>query len=231
MAEPVLETESTASSNSSTSITIAKPIGTVSGNTLLAGIVIDATSGADPIDVPSGWTAVGAQQDSTLMSSRMFWIIAGGSEPSDYTWDGWASEDAAGFILRISGAHATTPIDESQSNPESSSTVPTANSITTNVDETLAIAMVGQDGPYLNSYPGGSWTDGSITISPSAAEVSAGYAYKDMATAGATGNADFGSSSSRRSANWQVSIAPAVAAAGGNPYRKMNPWLRAALVR
>lgn len=74
-----------------TSITVAKPSGTVAGDILVACIDIDIASGiraplvANP---PSGWSTVANSNSSSVAGvMHLFWKVAGASEPSSYTFE------------------------------------------------------------------------------------------------------------------------------------------------
>lgn len=99
-----------------TTVTVTKPSGTVSGDLLVAhiasvqGVVTDWTA-------PTGWTLINKSNVGITnpTTSAVYWKIAGGSEPADYTWT-WlvgSSNVYFGEIHRIIGTHATTPINAS----------------------------------------------------------------------------------------------------------------------
>lgn len=98
------------SSSSATSTTnISKPSGTVSGDVLIGffyNFFGDAT-----LAVPSGFTAIGsAQLGSGYPNIRMLWgrKVAGGSEPSSYSFTANAGSYPCAMMLRISGASTST---------------------------------------------------------------------------------------------------------------------------
>jgi len=121
---PRFETAATGTNSSSSTLTINKPSGTVSGDVLVASVAWSdgITPGAWS---SSGWTLV-AQHDYNLSvdhSYASFYKVAGGSEPSSYTFSQTASgAELAGGIIRISGAAsviaATASATGSNSNPD-----------------------------------------------------------------------------------------------------------------
>lgn len=79
-----------------TSVTVTKPAGTASGDTLVAVVhgYLPAT-----LTAPSGWILInGPVADGTALYSWLYQKIAGGSEPSNYTWT-WSG---AGGALGVS---------------------------------------------------------------------------------------------------------------------------------
>jgi MSHA biogenesis protein MshQ len=95
------------------SLTINRPPGTVSGDVMIASIVVRPSS--VNITAPAGWAAQAAGlQNATGNSSRqqIFYRVAGGAEPASYTWlfDS-AHTGAAGGIISFSGVDTAAPID------------------------------------------------------------------------------------------------------------------------
>lgn len=95
------------------SLTISKPTGTTSGDLLIAVI------GGTKSSTPSGWTQL-SDVDSGGSSTGhvyVYYKIAGGSEPSSYTFNqsGSSSFYTPGAILCYRGIDGTTPIDTSHS--------------------------------------------------------------------------------------------------------------------
>lgn len=95
------------------SLTINKPTGTASGDLLIAVI------GGTKSTTPSGWTQL-ADVDtgsSSVGHAYVYYKIAGGSEPSSYTFNqtGSSSFYSPGAIVAYRGADGTTPIDTTHS--------------------------------------------------------------------------------------------------------------------
>ncbi|WP_233595343.1 MULTISPECIES: cell wall anchor protein [Corallococcus] len=103
---------STASVVSNTSLTLAKPAGTVAGDVLLARIVNRnvVTAVATP---PAGWTFLRSDQSASQIKAWVFYKVATASEPASYafTLDSASASHLAGSISAFSGANPTNPID------------------------------------------------------------------------------------------------------------------------
>lgn len=89
-----------------TSITVTKPTGTASGHCLIAVV------GGSP-STPSGWTLLGsvASGTSSLNTVAVYYKIAGGSEPSSYTFSLGSASLACAVVAAYSGVDTTTPVD------------------------------------------------------------------------------------------------------------------------
>jgi hypothetical protein len=98
-------------SSGSTSITVTKPSGTTENDLLVACVTRNFT--ASPSTVPSGWTLI-AENDSCgqLEYIGVYYKVAGGSEPADYTWE-WASISRTSGVIGAyrSGFDISDPID------------------------------------------------------------------------------------------------------------------------
>lgn len=69
----------------STSVTITKPTGVVSGDLLFAALA-HWTPNSTMSSVPSGWNLIAITSDSDSYTLATYYKIAGGSEPANYTW-------------------------------------------------------------------------------------------------------------------------------------------------
>jgi len=110
---PVIETTSTYNSGGGTvaSFIINKPAGVVSGDLLI--VFMTGTNGITNWAQASGWTMIDENIGSGVGKAAQ-WLIAGGSEPATYTFtqDAGTGGRVAAAMLRISGANATTPIND-----------------------------------------------------------------------------------------------------------------------
>ena len=115
------ETLSTNGGNGVGSVTVSKPSGTTENDLLVAVVIIDDR---DNFSTPSGWTRI-ADMNSGNNKARckIFWKIAGSSEPSSYTFDAatGGSNDVDVSILRYSGVNTSSPIPTVSSRTGSSS--------------------------------------------------------------------------------------------------------------
>lgn len=97
--------------NNTSTCTIAKPTSTASGNFMMALI---NSGGGVVISGPSGWTKE-TEYDSTNFAGThtLWWKVAGGSEPSNYTWtdDSGDSTPLNGCILTWDGVDTSAPVN------------------------------------------------------------------------------------------------------------------------
>ncbi|MCP3141529.1 cell wall anchor protein [Pyxidicoccus xibeiensis] len=101
---------STASGKSITSLTIAKPTGTVAGDVLLARI-INRNNVAAVATAPAGWTLLRSDQSASQIKAWVFYKVAGSAEPASYAFTIDLASYMAGSISAFSGADNANPID------------------------------------------------------------------------------------------------------------------------
>ncbi len=180
---------STASGNTNvTSLTISVPSGTAANDLLLATI---STDGDVTFNTPTGWTLLNQGpspgNDSTL---AVFYRIAGGSEPTTYTFTWSGNQQAAGAILRYTGVDSITPIN-TFATATGTSASPTAPSVTTTVADTMVVRIFGADFSGTISPPPGNTLRVGLSSSTGNGATSLGAADLTQAAAGATGTAAF----------------------------------------
>ena len=92
-AAPTFVSQSTAvtGNNNVQELTIPTPAGTALGDLLLATI---ATDNNETLNTPTGWTLV--NQGSNGATVAVFYRIATGAEPANYTFTWGSNEEAAG---------------------------------------------------------------------------------------------------------------------------------------
>ena len=118
-----------------TSIAVNKPTGTVQ-NDLLVAVIKNCEGSASP-STPTGWTA------QTLMTpnisfGRMYFLVAGASEPTSYTWTGAGAFSMQGGIATFTPPDTSTPFDVQGTVTEASSGTVTGASVDpTNADSLL----------------------------------------------------------------------------------------------
>lgn len=137
------------------SISIARPAGTVAGDLLLVAIRQKKTTGTV---TATGWTAI--RQEGTSARSSLLWRVAG-SEAGPYAFSLGTTADVEAHILRFSGVATSDPI--------------AASGLGTNSDRSSGTAI---EAPSLDA-PGGSlyvaiWSAKSsgLTINPAAGTTS-----------------------------------------------------------
>src|SRR3990170_1756879 len=131
-----------------TTLTIAKPTGTVQNDVMVASIAFRPLSGQFSSNItvtdPPGWTRLDFfNNTSNYNALAIYYLVAGASEPASYAW-GFACnvsctfQAAAGGILTFSGVNTTTPIDRNAG----AATPATYNPLTPAVTTTVANAML-----------------------------------------------------------------------------------------
>ncbi len=183
---PAFRASTTAGNGAGTSVVVTKPTGTVQDDILINLLYLENT--ADTITAPSGWTeltACGGNQTGPTPDFRVkvYWLRAGASEPTSYTWSWTNSVWRTATMAAFSGAITTgDPTDGCSFNASAtSSTSMTATGITTTVADTLVIFL-------------GTEFDGSPTATPPSGMTErvdfANVYLADVAqaSAGATGN-------------------------------------------
>jgi hypothetical protein len=196
-----------------TSITIAKPTGTVAGDLLvaLAGHQVGQFRNLTP---PAGWTAIPDTDvaDGNNVRLHGWYRSAGSSEPSSYTFNltGGSGQDISGGILAITGANPSGPIAASggQASPNSSKSV-LAPSITTTISDTLLVYTGGCSNTVSFTPPAGMTEHWDIGTTSSTGKVTTEGAAQYFAGPGATGTRTATVSSSCRSVGVLAAIAPA----------------------
>ena len=184
----------TTNTTATTSLTINKPTGVVSGDLMIASISQRA-SGTAPT-APVGWTLISSTAfgASGARAAALFYRLANGTEGATFTFTLAAgSTDGSGGIVAYAGVDQTTPIDVAGAFKDTSvvNTAVTANAITT----VTANALVLMFGVTSDTAAGGTWS-GWTTTSPGAltelfdaasTNTSVGAAAATKATAGSTG--------------------------------------------
>lgn len=183
-------------------LTLTKPTGVVSGDLLIACITEDSvtTSG---VSIPTGWTRLisAVVSSGNTLYGAMYYKVAGGSEPSSYSWGNMTGFTDANLIA-YSGVDNTTSFDvtSSSANGTANLTIPGITTVTNGAQLLIA---------------GGNWTGNTPTATAGYTKEttqSDGNAIfdKSQATAGATGTVAYNGGSSS-----QVAFLLALRPAGG----------------
>lgn len=192
MAAPTYRSAGTGGTTTTTSTTVTKPAGTVSGDLLIA-LVTNGSAGSAPSTVPSGWTLAASSSISTTLWAGVYTLIAGGSEPANYTWSGF-TDSCAGSMICVSGADTTTPVAAFRAQANTNAH-PACNSITAPVADCLIVAGVGTDDNQL--ITDASWacatnptslTERTDLLSSGGVDTASALATAPQTVTGATGN-------------------------------------------
>jgi len=195
--------------------TCSAPSGVASGDIMVATVVWFDSLGLT-VTPPSGWTLFSTAEFTVFtpggpVHSKLYWKLAGGSEPADYTWTISAGPYTEVGILAYSGVDNTTPIDASASDIGEGGGTVTPPSITTTVANTVLLAFLHDYGNAMSTPSGMTqralW-DASINL----------IADEARAATGATGTRADGSSFGKWSAHL-IALKPA----GGGPAAASAP--------
>ena len=137
------------------STTCNAPSSVASGDILVAWVLDE---GNHTITPPSGWTQIDnfLLSSSTVIRQAAFWKLAGGSEPSTYTWTITGSTYTEVDIAAYTGVDTSTPINAHvTASQDGSSSAPTVPNITTTVANCV-LAM------GINEWFGNAWVTADI---------------------------------------------------------------------
>ena len=194
-ATPVYQTKTTASGSGS-SLTLAKPTGTMAGNLLIAhvGLPTDgATNRIDQGNLPTGWAFIRRDRSnlpSYAASSELMYKIAGAGEPANYSFALNSSGAYAATMLRVSGVDTRSPFDAHAGTNAPSSTSVVAPGVTTVADNVMLLEVAVIRAGTTFASPAGmteinDFASGSLTIQAATQSMpTAGVAGGRTATAG-----------------------------------------------
>src|SRR5688572_6352565 len=138
LAQPMWQSFDT-SEGSSGSAVVDRPTGTVSGDLMVIGLMFE--KGTDvAVTPPSGWTLILRTNHSTVIGMATYYKIAGGAEPTTYSFAMTNGPKWAIGNSRITGANTAIPINISGGAAGASGN-PTAPSVTTTFGNTLVLAF------------------------------------------------------------------------------------------
>src|SRR6266478_1341762 len=122
-------------------VTITKPAGTLSGDVMVAHVVV-RTAG-NTITPPAGWHLVLRQDSGWSISTASYVKVAGSAEPASYTWSFGTADEASGGIASYSGVNTTTPVDASHAQYNRLSSNDDNTGVTTTTANDLLVYAVG----------------------------------------------------------------------------------------
>lgn len=146
---------------SGSSIVLTKPSGTVSGDLLIALVQIQNV--ANTVNsVPSGWSLIDTQNtgpDSYDNHTALYYKVAGGSEPADYTWGFSGSNNVGGVMGCWSGCASSSPIGGTAKAQDTNfDTTEAAPSVTVSGTGSWVLAVLAWEGSSNYSSGPGSYT-------------------------------------------------------------------------
>src|SRR5712692_10241790 len=202
-------------------VTISKPTGTLSGDVMVAHVVV-RTAG-NTITPPTGWHLVLRQDSASSISTASYVKVAGATEPASYTWSFGTAGEASGGIASYIGVNTTTPVDASHAQYNRLNSNVDNAGVTTTVANDMLVYAVGITVATTVNDPAGfteqwSTTSNSSTTSEMSQEI--------FSAIGATGTIQ-GAHNGGANSNITLLIAlkPAGAAATATPTFTPTPTL------
>lgn len=195
---PTMEQITTVTSSTGT-VTLPAPTTINDGDDLVVVLATDFSDTAtNTYTAPAGWTSLTSHErlnsGAAGISTQAFIKKASGESGADYDFLESASRSTVGFLYRVSGGNALTPVNAS-SYVSATTGEPQAGTMTTTVDNALILGIAVWDASktYVSS-PSGYTSDATIAGRGDAAS-------KTLVSAGATGTALWDISSGT---NWKA---------------------------
>ncbi len=159
-AVPTWQSSQTATGISST-VTVTKPASTASGDLLLAYIHAGTSASPSPTvtAVPTGWTQIAMIANSgggQYITARLYYKVAGGSEPASYSWSLSTGSTWIGTATRVTGANALMPLANPVYAVATSGTSHVTGAHVPNVNNNMVLA-------FFSCEQSGTWTESSGT--------------------------------------------------------------------
>lgn len=191
--------------------TCTKPTGVVSGDVMVAIVYInDKTS---TVTAPNGWTLLDSIGGTNAWRLQSYVVVAGGSEPANYTWTN-ASGYTDALIVAYIGVDNVNPVDV-HAGQQATATSVTAPSVTTTVaNDMLIVGASTFSGVAFNTATG--WT-----LLDEADGVAMFYDHS-VSSSGATGTFSFTYSGGASSDTVGLTVALKPAGGGGGTAWNQN---------
>lgn len=191
-------------------IILTKPSGVVSGDVMYASVMVaNATTHA----TAPGWTEVAWKAETNNATTlTILRLVAGGSEPANYTFTGAAAQTISGSITALIGVDNTTPEDAAATVNSGNGVTLTAPTITTVTDGAWWLVYFNTNGNATTlSLPTG-FTNDVVTFGSLGDMIRQDH--KLIASHGATGTAT-STQDDASGTDWWVTISLAIRPAGG----------------
>ena len=190
----------TTATTTTTTLTVNKPTGVIEGDVMIAVVFQYRSGGTASITTPSGWTLmVGGQIGDASRRGNTYYKVATASEPVSYSFvlaSGGTNNASAGAISAFYNVNTGSVLNATGTltvNTANTNSV-TAGSITTSATNTAVLMFGMAGGTNSNRSWNSNWTTatspGALSELADASRnyASAGIAFANKATAGATGN-------------------------------------------
>jgi len=125
------------------SLTINRPSGTSVGDVMIASIAVRPNTAS--ITEPVGWTLVRRTDNASANANSLavYYKVATGSEPANYSWTFSTSTGSAGGIQTFSGVDTTNPIDVENGQNTANGLTHATPSVNTTVANTMLVTSHG----------------------------------------------------------------------------------------
>lgn len=193
-----------------TSYTGDKPISTAAGDLLIAHVYIRFSGPTTFTTIPTGWSLVDVEVNTTNQSQTIWKKQADGTEGSTFVWGSANSVISSVTIGRVTGFDTATPINASSGFADTTNSVArTFNTVTTTVADTLLLYIAGNlSTTAFFSWSGGITQRWSATTGTGPSARAVGGASEAVAAVGTTTARGVGSGSSATCLH-TIAIAPA----------------------
>jgi hypothetical protein len=121
-------------------LTVPAPTGRTSGDVLVGAVLVHGTASVSP---PAGWTLVRRDVNGSAVRQLVYAKVAGGNEPSSYTWSLSAKSNAIAIVAAHVGLDPSATVDVSGGQANASSTAITAPAVSTTVGGALLVGVFG----------------------------------------------------------------------------------------
>jgi len=211
----VYEDSSDANASSNTrSLTITTPglPGSIDGHLLIAAVAVDGNvSGSLAPPGGEGWNEIDIDDRSNQVTLGVWWKVAGAAESASHRFTWSSNQEAYGFIMRFSGQHVLSPINDYSTYGRNSSS-PRSPAVTTTVANAMIVRIGGFDDDDINVGNPGLAGHTAITMDESGSgsgTCSAGAGYTEQSAAGNSGTSNFSLNGNEQSRMVTIAIAPA----------------------
>lgn len=140
----IQDATSTTGGGAATSLTVAKPAGTLTNHVMVAQITIKGVVAS--ITPPANWNLINNSSTSTSgseITQAVYWHVAIAGEPASYTWSWMGSARAAGGIATFSNVETANPVDVSAVRITNNNATITVPAITTTSGNEMLMALLG----------------------------------------------------------------------------------------
>ncbi len=161
------------------------------GDLLILAVSLDSAESED-LPNPAGWTALATSDEDEDVAFGVWWRLATDSEPATYDLSLDSFSRAYGWVMRFTGHDPSSPIADTATD-RGRSTQPDSPAVTTTVDDSLVLRLIGCDDDDITLDDPGVEAHTSITFDSSGmvASASGGAAYAAQETAGSSGADSF----------------------------------------